>query len=148
MLSLFRSGVFGYGCVRHEIDIVGGILRRAVHRMGYDISSVVGGKIGLLQIGRCRHLGHEQRCIVSKVLDDPCIPLVDESIEGRNILSLDCLFICLAQLEGQAHAINRGLLLRGISSGQRNSRQKAYQKYDCLHMQWFCSGIINTLGSV
>ena len=70
---------------------------------------IVGRDIGLLQIDRRGHLCHKQSSVVSKVLDDPCIPLIDQGIEGRDILPLDGLVVCLPELEGQAHAIDCGL---------------------------------------
>lgn len=90
--------------------------------MGYALACCIvsGSDIGLLQIDWYVHLCHEQSSIISKVLDDPCIPLIDQVIEGRDILALDGFVVCLAELEGQTHAIHSGLLLWGIRSSQRN----------------------------
>ena len=43
--SLLRGIAFGYGRIGHEIDIIGGILRPAVHLMGYD---AVGGIVAAM----------------------------------------------------------------------------------------------------
>ena len=103
--------------------------------MGYSLACCIvsGSDIGLLQIEWYGHLCHKQTSFISKVLCDPCIPLIDLGIEGRNILTLNGLFVCLTELEGQAHAVHCGLLFWGISSSQRNGCQEAYKNYNCLH---------------
>jgi len=86
--------------------------------MGYALACCIvsGSDIGLLQIDWYSHLCHEQSSVISKVLYDPCIPLIDQGIEGRDILTLDGFVVCLTELEGQTHAIYCGLLFWGIRS--------------------------------
>ena len=86
--------------------------------MGYALACcIVGRKIGLLQIGRRCDLCHEQCGIVSEVLNDPCIPLIDQRIVGRDILALDGLFVGLTKLEGETNAVDCSLLFRSIGRG-------------------------------
>ena len=58
--------------------------------MGYALACCIvsGSDIGLLQIDWYGHLCHEQSSVISKVLDDPCIPLIDQGIEEWDILTL------------------------------------------------------------
>ncbi len=67
---------------------------------------IVSQDIGCLQVHRASYLLHEQICVLPEVLDNPGIPLIDQGIKGRSILSPVDLFLCLTKLEGQTHAID------------------------------------------